>query len=727
MDSIQCQKEIKVDKKIEDINDIDLKVRKQKVKEKLKNNNLTSEQIFELLSYDNTNEELISRYIFSLDNDKKTEKEIIDYSNFLSVSEMRRIQAEKFGRNLGLRNFSFKDFFFKFLFGLNNINVTSFNSEISKLRLAIIHRKTNNQPFDIDNLEALYYNLCCILSSQIDNNNNKKEQYFKNLKLFLSNLKILKEYYKKNKDNKDDDITYENEKKDFNKFLTIIFAVLNIDYDNYNELYQLCEVFEPPSDEDKQLLITIAKKEIKKKFGEETANEFIEKITKNDNYFTLKYNVFKANKIEISEESYLYDYIIKNNIYKKYEKEIIRLMKIIYKSDLIKQMVKTLYIKDKKKDFYFFDGENSIEDFWNNVILFVPYKMKRISGFNYRDISKIFISIYKIRHFDTDLEDEIFTLGAFFRTIFHESLGHFIYSYLFFMFYANLKTNKDYYRSPRMENQLKDLNGEYYIESIGNELAKLYISINNDIIINEKVEKFSDKHYEILEKKLIEKFEEILGSEYADKLAKKLIENEKEKEKDNTNVIFEENDNDIIQEIEEKSNINEPNVDEDTIIMKKSKEIIDILLKCISEEFSQYIEELTNKQEKYKAQESGNIIEFLLFNDFGQYLTLKECMFLLDEENYKNTNMFKFRTEYKNLPAKNNKQFLDKYKDGNKIFGKKLFAEYVSLYESDVNVAYDFTVPQSFRENCDNNLSKKFETFQCFFMRAFDNDYSEEN
>ena len=726
MDSKQFEKEKKItaDKKIDNIYEMDLKARKQKVKEELEKKNLTLNKIIELLSYDNTNEELISRYIFSLDNDK-AKKEIIDYSNFLSVSKMKQIQEEKFGNSyLGLRGVSFKKLFFQFLFGLNNLNETSLNSKISILRVAVTHRKTNNQPFDSDNFEAFYYILCSLLISQIDNNIKKKEQYFENLKLFLSKLQILKEYYQDNKDSKSDDI-YENEKKDFNKFLTIIFAILNIDYDNYSQLTQLWKVFKPISYEKKQALIATAKEDIENEYNKEKANEFIEKIKKNNNYFSLKYNVFKNNQIEISEESYLYDYIIKDNIYKKYEKEIIRLMKVIYKSDLIKQMVKTLYIKDAKKDFYFFDGENSIEDFWNNVILFVPYKMKRISGFGYRDIFKIFISIYKIRHFDTDLEDEIFTLGAFFRTIFHESLGHFIFSCLFFMFYANLEKNSDYYKTPRMENQLKNLNGEYYIKSIGNELAKLYISVNNDIVIK-KVEKFSDEYYETLEKKLTEKFEKILGKNYADKLVKKLIENEKVKIKDNTNVIFEKKHNDNIQGIEEKSNINEPNEDQDTIIKNKSKEIIDILFKCIYEEFWQYIGELSNKQEKYKAQESGNIIEFLLFNDFGQYLTLKECMFLLDEENYKNTNLFKFRSEYKNLPAKNNKQFLDKYKDGNKIFGEKLFAKYVSLYENDLNVANDFIAPQSFRENCDNNLSKKFETFQCFFMRAFDDDYSEE-
>ena len=156
-------------------------------------------------------------------------------------------------------------------------------------------------------------------------------------------------------------------------------------------------------------MIDNAKIEIENDYNEEKANEFIKKVKNNNNYFSLKYIIFD-DTIELSEESYLYDFIIKNNIFKKYEKEIINLMNVIYKSDLVKQIFKTLYIKDENKDFFYFDRENSVEDFWNNVILFVPFKMEKVTGFSYRDIFKIFFSIYKIRHFNTDLEDEIFTL-----------------------------------------------------------------------------------------------------------------------------------------------------------------------------------------------------------------------------------------------------------------------------------------------------------------------------
>ena len=50
---------------MEDIYEMDLKARKQKVKEELEKKNLTLDKIIELLSYDNTNEELISRYIIN--------------------------------------------------------------------------------------------------------------------------------------------------------------------------------------------------------------------------------------------------------------------------------------------------------------------------------------------------------------------------------------------------------------------------------------------------------------------------------------------------------------------------------------------------------------------------------------------------------------------------------------------------------------------------------------
>ena len=48
-------------------------------------------------------------------------------------------------------------------------------------------------------------------------------------------------------------------------------------------------------------------------------------------------------KIRLKEESYLYEYIKVNNIYIKYKKEIKNLLKVIFKSDLIKKLIKTIY------------------------------------------------------------------------------------------------------------------------------------------------------------------------------------------------------------------------------------------------------------------------------------------------------------------------------------------------------------------------------------------------
>ena len=72
-------------------------------------------------------------------------------------------------------------------------------------------------------------------------------------------------------------------------------------------------------------------------------------------------------------------------------------------------------------------------------------------------------------------------------------------------------------------------------------------------------------------------------------------------------------------------------------------------------------------------------------------MTLKECFFLLNEENYKNTNIFKFRSEFRNIPGKNNENFLKESKEGDKIFGN-LFSQYYSIYEENSNIKQDFII-----------------------------------
>ena len=94
-------------------------------------------------------------------------------------------------------------------------------------------------------------------------------------------------------------------------------------------------------------------------------------------------------------------------------------------------------------------------------------------------------------------------------------------------------------------------------------------------------------------------------------------------------------------------------------------------------------------------------------------MTLKECFFLLNEDNYIKTNIFKYRSDFKSFEEKNNVSYLNDLNNTNKIFGN-LFSEYYSIYEKNGNTRKDFIVSKTFRENMNNTLNKKHETFQCF-------------
>ena len=177
---------------------------------------------------DNTNEDLIYKYILSLD-EEQSFSEILKYSNYLSIKKIEELQLNipsKF--DLFFRKIPFKVLFFNFLFSIENLDESALDYQIDVLNASIKQRVINNQPYDVDNLEALYYYFCVLLSKQIEANKIKKVKYFDYLKLLISKLKILKEYYKEYEDNKKDvtnkyKFTYKKELEDFNKFFTIIF------------------------------------------------------------------------------------------------------------------------------------------------------------------------------------------------------------------------------------------------------------------------------------------------------------------------------------------------------------------------------------------------------------------------------------------------------------------------------------------------------------------------
>jgi hypothetical protein len=487
------------------------------------------------------------------------------------------------------------------------------------------------------------------------------QEYITSMHDFLKN-------YKKN--------NYEEEKLDRNKFLTIFYSIVNLDEDNMSRISRVPKILKKPDDNAIKYMILAETKKIEYEYGQKRVEQFKHLIEDTSIFCCIQYKCVK-NTIQIPEKCYLYDYIIKHNVFKKYETKLIDLLNIIFKSDLFRNLVKILYKSKDENMKYFFDEESSVEDFWNNNILFVPFKLEKVSGFSYKDTFHILFSFYKIKHFDSDIENEIFTLGAFIRVIIHETFGHLMISYFYYMFYVNTEESKNY-DSPRMLDQIKNLNKKHLCKIVGEFLANKFY--DNLMKINEK---------NLLKNKLSEEFENIIGKNYAEKLAKKLLEEEKK--------------------------IDISNIEKEKFLSDLTEKIIDILIDLISEEYNKYINEFKDKEIKYKEIESGNLVEFLLFKDFSQYTTLKECLFLLDEKMYEKTNLFKFSSEFQNLDKKKNNEFLKELNNSQKIFSE-LFSQYYSFYETsrDKN---DLVTKKSFREISNDNLTKKFDTFECFNFR----------
>ena len=187
-------------------------------------------------------------------------------------------------------------------------------------------------------------------------------------------------------------------------------------------------------------------------------------------------------------------------------------MNKIFKSDLFYQLVRIIYTTEDDDIKYFFEENNFAEDFWNNNIIFVPHKIKKASGYSYKDSFLFFFPIYKSKNFDIEIENEIFTLGAFIRVLIHEIFGQLTISYTFFMFCANTYNNINYYE-PKMNNLLIELNKDKLCKFIGNFLAKIIIdNLNN----KEKNYFLYIKSDDQLKNKLCEEFSKIIGKTFVE-------------------------------------------------------------------------------------------------------------------------------------------------------------------------------------------------------------------
>ena len=160
---------------IKEINKLNLKQRKKEVQNELKNKNLNLEKLKYLLLLDNTNEDLLFRYMLALDKENVID-EMEKYSRYISFPKIKELQLKLFGdKNQDFRNISFKELFFTMLYAIHDNNKALIDKTISTIKLIRSRSMSNNQPFELNNFEAIYFHLCCCLVIQIDK---YKEQNF---------------------------------------------------------------------------------------------------------------------------------------------------------------------------------------------------------------------------------------------------------------------------------------------------------------------------------------------------------------------------------------------------------------------------------------------------------------------------------------------------------------------------------------------------------------------
>ena len=118
-------------KKLEEINEVEPDDRKVKAKEELKKPKLNTEELKKLLLYDNTNEELIYRYILSLNETDKL-NEFRKYCNFISVDKINDLSNTNLGKNSNqvFRKKSFKQLFYEPLTALAFHNKFEFENKM---------------------------------------------------------------------------------------------------------------------------------------------------------------------------------------------------------------------------------------------------------------------------------------------------------------------------------------------------------------------------------------------------------------------------------------------------------------------------------------------------------------------------------------------------------------------------------------------------------------------
>ena len=437
--------------------------RKKYVEDEIKKNVIFSDKIKEYIYYikliirDNTNKELVQRYLKFLKRNENEIKqklgdieeykdELLFYKPCLSQKEL-----EEIGEN---KNKSEKEDFIEFLKEFNNI--TDFKNVFN----CIYNRYKSfddisyfNQPIDLGNEELFYYKSKNIIYMKIANNNYLRDAIkFEEIKAIIKEI-LDKEYFYNNVIIKNED-----------RLALIVYLI------SEPEIYETNEYLLNLLSSDKCKEKEINEIEIKKGFKRELINNEYYLIKEknpiiNDVEYLCKNNFIQFLGKKDLIELYSFDYLLEK-INKDLEiNNIKNFLKIIFKSKLFSEIFYFFYGNEYLD---FFSDELFVKEIVDNHIKFVPYKSigscavtDRFSLNSYIFIEEKTISYSNNidNQEDRQLISDALKIGRAIAIIFHE-INHNLYSYILF-FYNKINLS---FESPRKSkvNDLKD--GGFYME-----------------------------------------------------------------------------------------------------------------------------------------------------------------------------------------------------------------------------------------------------------------------
>ncbi len=450
---------------------------KKLVNNELEKSNLTYWQLKELLNYDNTNSELIYRY---LKQSKLKSFEINNYHMCLSVEKCKEFNF--------IRK-SFKEIFFMTLENISKLKpeqsikleefIDNLNKFINKIKILIRTNVIFNQPFIYsNNTELIFYYLTeCLITfyeKKKNNNNNELLNFFNRYNKFNVFFTILKKYQC------DADNILMNQ--DMKKFFCIIYILFYCKESSNQEIINMNDLFENilMKEEDKieKIKNFFKIEKISEDILEKNKINFLKIKVKNIQFEELKNNYYEffTNKYNL-----IYDEILKENYFTKNKDIILKFLHTIYNSISINQIYTLLYNQDEFKEELYFKNLNNLKYYWENYLILIPFKDYSFSAFCHKETLTvchyIYLTIIPELGNEESIENQIFNLGIFIRTEEHECIGHFLTAYIYFQTFNKLKKNyKRNLNSPKISNVLKSFNENDILNK--NEITKLLEEYN---------------------------------------------------------------------------------------------------------------------------------------------------------------------------------------------------------------------------------------------------------